>query len=216
MDESESTPKKYGLPKVRKAASDRLAEAYAQDDLDLEDYEERTEALQGARSVDEIKQIMSDVPDFHVDAIVGHHTRQAARREEHAIPSSSVGAGKPPAAGEDMPPMAVQLLGDRAFDISDLQDGYLRIFTMLGDTEADLIDLGPGETAEITAISILGDLTLRIPVGTEVIRHQFVLLGDVSRKRRKKNRVPKPTEGIPPRVILRGVKLLGDIRIIEY
>lgn len=218
-DETHS-PRRYGLPRVRRAALDRLARAYGDDDLELEDYEQRADAVQAAESVEEIASVMADVPDFDAEAI----SRGELARGTIDLP------GVPEEGGEL--PTAFQILGDRSLDLADLRNGGVRVVGILGDTHVDLRELRPGETAVVEDFSMLGDFTVVVPAGTEVVRHRVVVLGDMVRRRPKKSEARKwrlgsgaEGRGIgdaravehygPPRVVLRGFRLLGDTRIID-
>lgn len=213
-------PQRYGLPRLKAAALERLGRAYADDDLELEDYERRTEAVQAAESVQEIADIMHDVPDFDPMGV--------------RSPSPGPGAAPEPAPGPGAHgPTEVQILGDRTLDLTDFRNGAVRVFALLGDTRVDVSQLRPGETVVITDFGALGDFSIRVPAGTDIINHRVVVLGDVERgtarskdTRRGRGwriakrgtadtRPPEPAYGPAPRVILHGFRLLGDTRIIE-
>jgi hypothetical protein len=211
-DEAQS-PRRYGLPRVRRAALERLAHAYGDDDLELEDYEHRAAAVESAESVEEIARVMSDVPDFDVDTI----TRGPVARRTADVPAARD-------EGTELP-TAVQILGDRTLDLADFRNGGVRVVGILGDTHVDLRELGPGETAVVEDFSLLGDFTVVVPAGTEVVRHRLVILGDMVRRGPKKSEARRwklrsdAARAVEhygaPRLILRGFRLLGDTRIID-
>ncbi len=212
------------MPKMRRAALDRLARAYAEDDLDLDDYEARTEALEAAGSLQDVARVMSDIPDFDPQALaprppfVGPVESRANRMDAD-------------------PATAIQILGDRTVDLADFANGGIRIFCLLGDTKIDLSALRPGETVFVKDIGLLGDFTLRVPAGTHVVRRRVVLLGDEKRVPQKKLRkgrglgpgknttapeatttttsAPASRAQDPPRVVIEGFRLLGDTKIVD-
>lgn len=227
---SEDTPRpqRYGLPKLRTAALERLGRAYADDDLELEDYERRIEAVQAAESVQEIADIMHDVPDFDATGSRSPATAPGGQ------PAGDVSPGSPTALGAGAHgPTEVQVLGDRTLDLSDFRNGAVRVVALLGDTRIDVSQLRPGETVVVTDYGALGDFSIRVPAGTDVVNHRVVVLGDVKRGPAKSSasrrgrgwRIAKrgttadhrrePVPSPPPRVILQGFRLLGDTRIIE-
>ena len=57
----------YGIPKLRRAIIRTLAEAYARDDLTLEDYERRVKAAEGARTVGDLDAIVEYFSDNSSD-----------------------------------------------------------------------------------------------------------------------------------------------------
>lgn len=239
MNDDSPLPRRYGLPKLRSKARERLAQAYADDDLELEDYEHRVEAVEAASSVDEVLAVMQDVPDFAgnneargvgsagsagsaggVGSAGGSGGSEVPSRPGSANRSPETRRASEAAAGDVGPGTAVQILGDRDLDVADLRGGAVRIFSLLGDTKVDLTRLGPGQTAEITDFGVLGDFKIEIPVGTEVVRHHLSILGDVVRKRAKdRDADGRPDDAghdVPARrVVFRGFRLLGDVKIVE-
>ncbi len=228
MSEEPGKMRRFGLPRARRAALDRLAEAYADDDIELSDYEQRTTAVHAAEDLDELQRIMHDVPDFDVAPPVprtggGENQATAASHPLDASP-----AERPELDMET----TVQLLGDREYSAEDARGG-LRIVSILGDTTVDLRDLRAGERVVLCHISLLGDLTLLLPRGCRLRRQHLLLLGDENRreprkKERKRLGIPEDTgargrsdgreemhAGPPPEVQLRGFKLLGDVTLIE-
>ncbi|MFW6250010.1 MAG: DUF1707 SHOCT-like domain-containing protein [Alkalispirochaetaceae bacterium] len=226
MSEEEREPRRFGLPRARKAVLDRLARAYADDDIELPEYERRTTAAEAAESVDELQRIMHDVPDFDLSGVVPRaaelsgQERPGSGEEERFVPESPGGAM----------PTALQLLGDREYGITDVREG-VRIVSLLGDSTVDLRELREGERVVLSHVSLLGDLTILLPAGCSVRRHHLLLLGDENRREpRKKERKrlgirgeqsgrdPRSgyiASGPPPIVELRGFKLLGDVTFIE-
>lgn len=222
-------PHRYGLPKMRRAALERLARAYAEDDLDLEDYEDRTEALEAAGSLQEVARVMADIPDFHPETLT------TERAGPPAVRPSFVGPVESRVDRTDaVPATAIQILGDRTVGLADFRNGRIRVFCLLGDTKIDLADLRPGETAFVKDFGVLGDFTLRVPAGTEVVRRRIVLLGDEKRVPQKKLRktkglgrgkpapapeatttTPASRAPVPPKVVIEGFRLLGDTKIID-
>jgi hypothetical protein len=213
--EEDMTPDRYGLPKVRRAALDRLARAYAEDDLELEDYEDRTEALEAAGSLQDVARVMADIPDFDPETFTGGGAQFLPPRPAFTGRESHVGpAGGPGRQGDAAPATAIQIIGDRKVSLADFRNGEIRIFTLLGDTKVDLSDLRSGETAYVRDFGLLGDFTLRVPTGTQVIRRRIVLLGDEKRVSPAMPAAASPPP-VPPRVVIEGFRLLGDTKIVD-
>jgi hypothetical protein len=201
MAANEVGPRRFGLPKVRRAALDRLARGYADDDIDLEDYERRTAQVHDAISIDEITNVMHDVPDFSVD--------EAARASSVDQPAQA--EASPPANPGAQPATMLQVLGDREFDIADVEGGALRVISLIGETTIDLGGIQPGETVVLSTYSLLGDLTVIVPRGCRVHRRHVLVLGDLEHDRGASRRGAEDT----CQVVLRGFKLLGDVTIVE-
>lgn len=221
--------RRFGLPRAKEAALDRIARAYADDDMDLSDYERRTADIQAAEHLDELQRIMSDVPDFDVTALVPRRDGAPTRAPGgYGAPEGRAGAG----SDEGMHTM-FQVLGDRHYGTGDALGG-LRVVSLLGDSTVDLRDLVAGETVTLSHLSLLGDLTILVPAGCRVRRQHILILGDETvreprKKERKRLRLDPDTgeerspalarndlsAGPPPTVVLRGFKLLGDVTILE-
>ncbi len=222
MSTDHPTPRRFGLPRIRQAALDRLARGYADDDIEIDDYEHRTEAVNAAESVDEIARIMADVPDFNVDdPAIFSGGAPGTGGDLDTVPNGVPGAasrnapagyrrpGAPTTGGA--PATRLQVLGDREYDLADTDNGALRVISILGDSTVSLADLQPGEEVELSSYSLLGDTTVIVPAGCEIVRRHFLLLGDEERQGRRSVR----PGGGSARVVLRGFKLLGDVTIVE-
>ncbi|MFP4375015.1 MAG: DUF1707 domain-containing protein [Spirochaetaceae bacterium] len=231
-DEESSLPRTFGVPKLRRAALERLARAYADDDLELEDYERRTGEIHAAETVQEIARVMADIPDFDGDA-----PRAGAHRSSIEVEEGEHGT-------------AVQVLGDREIGLADFRGGAMHVFRLLGDTRIDLSDLAPHDTVVVTDFGVLGDVVVRVPAGTEIVERHVVVLGDFKRgpartargRRASRWKLEKHDRSTPrgrrleagdppaagysvggsgahparaPRVILQGFRLLGDTTIID-
>ena len=110
MSDEHRQARRFGLPRARQAALDRLARAYADDDIELPDYERRATAVQLADNLDELRRIMDDVPDFDVSALVPGGSTGAA--PVHS-PSDEANASAPEASAEEMR-TALQILGNES------------------------------------------------------------------------------------------------------
>ena len=225
-DDEQSLPQTYGLPKLRRAALERLARAYADDDLELEDYERRTGDIHAAETVQEIARVMADVPDFGIEGFGG---RQDTGEQPPVAPARSHPAPSSFPAEQGDHGTAVQVLGDREIAFADFRGGAMHVFCLLGDTRIDLTDLGPRDTVVVTDHGALGDVVVRVPAGTEVVEQRVVILGDFKRgpartargRRNTRWKLEKHGGEAPPRparasrVVLRGFRLLGDTKIID-
>ena len=222
MSEGSQEPRRFGLPRARKAALDRLAQAYADDDIELSEYERRTAAAQSSDSLDELQRIMHDVPDFDLTELV-----PKTRVGEPAARAEPYKEELQPYGGELE--TTVQLLGDREYGVADLRGG-LRVVSVLGDSTVDLRELRAGERVVLSHVSLLGDLTILLPRDCRIRRQHLLLLGDENRREprrreRKKLRLDRRDRehftdraqppANPPILELRGFKLLGDVTFIE-
>ena len=181
---------RYGLPKLRERVVRRLAQAYSEGELDLDDYEERIRRAEHAVTVGELKDVVADFPDPPVTSV----------------------SETPDLVSDRSGPFYFTLLGDRDILPDDLEHDAAAVLSIIGDVKVDLSQTRAmeGATFDITSVSLLGDTTVIVPPGTRVIRRQFTLIGDYKRRTRQ----PEPgTERYT--VVLRGFSLIGDVKIRE-
>ena len=181
---------RYGLPKMRERVVRMLARAYADGDLDLEDYEERVRRAEDAATTGELRAVVADFPDPPV------------------VSSSAT----PDLVSNRSGPFYLTLLGDRDVLPDDLEHDAAAVLSIIGDVTVDLSATRAleGTTFDITCVSLLGDMKVVVPPGTRVVRKQISLIGDY----RRRTTQPEPgTERYT--VVLRGFSLLGDLKIME-
>ena len=83
---------------------------------------------------------------------------------------------------------------------------------LMGDLKLDLREvIVPGETLEVEAWSLMGDVKIVVPPGTEVVVEGGTLLGDV----RTETDPREPTAPTGARLVVRGYTLMGDVRVRE-
>ena len=169
---------------------DLLAQAFADDKLDPDDYERRVSRVAEADSDDEIRLILGDIAP-------GAATQPVPRAP--TVPAH--------ADSNDVPVMS-NFVGDMKVSLLDGKEGVLRVFSLLGDVTIDASSLRPGEYGVLRLTGILGDAKIRVPMGTRIKRKITTVLGDV-----KTDRVGEDPHG--PILEIRGFHLLGDLKIVD-
>ena len=186
--DDEHVPSEYGVPKLRGRILQRLADAYADDNLELAEYERRVRAAEHATSIGQLGALVADFPD----------ARQVA-------PSEATG---PPVAGA-----AVTVMGERDLDVESVHDLPRQVINVMGATRIDLSDVPPG-VYELRVYNVMGDLQVAVPYGTQINRTLWNLLGEVSVRPWKVKRASRPRFS-SHRVTLAGVSLMGEVTIRE-
>ncbi len=180
--------KHYGVPKLRNHVIQRLAEAYSNNELELTEYERRVKLAHEAQTVEELQSLLEDFTD------------QEVRLSDTYQVVSKTGR------------LFITLIGDREVFADDFIENKITILTALGDLTIDLSSIESKKNIyNITNISLIGDTRVIIPPNVDLVRHVFTLIGDFKRKRRRETK----TVDKDCKVILRGLKLLGDVVIIE-
>lgn len=204
MDQTPSRPgTTYGVPARRKEISTRLGEAYSRDMLDQREFERRLERVEAASTLEELDALVADFPS---EATAPATTSQRA----------------------------FSVLSNQTHILTPGEQEGLKSFSLLGDVKVDLRAFrGSGKTVVLRVSGILGDVGIRVPPGTKIVRKVPVVLGEFRQVAAKKpgavrqlwdrlfgtQELPPvsrfPSDGPPPTVVLEGFRFLGDITIEE-
>ncbi len=176
--------------RMREWALDLLAEAFAEDRLETEDYERRAARVSEADSDDELRLVVGDLAQLPVSA-------PAPRTP--AVPAH--------ADSDDVPVMS-NFVGDLKVSLLDGKQGVLRVFSLIGDVTIDASSLRPGEYGVVRLTGIIGDAKIRVAMGTRIKRKITTVIGDI-----KTDRVGEDPNG--PILEIRGFHLIGDLEIVD-
>lgn len=180
----------YGVPRIREDVIRRLADAYATDALELDEYERRITLAHQARTVEELRALLADFGG-------------------PPAPTQTTTPAEPEGEGRTM----LTLIGDRRLTDGDFRNRRLTTVTLIGDTRIDLRGLAAAEgTYIVTSVTFVGDTKLIVPPGVRVEQELTVLVGEVKVKGRDRDR---PIGFERCTVVLRGAKLVGDVIIDE-
>ena len=188
--DDDRTPTAYGVPRLRRQILQRLAGAFADDNLELAEYERRVRAAEHATGIDQLEALVADFPN--------------GRR---VAPSERPG---PPVAGGGA---AVTVMGERDLEVQTVEDLPRQVINVMGATRIDLSDAPPG-VYELRVYNVMGELQVAVPYGTQVNRTLWSLLSDVSVRPWKVRRVTR-SRFSSHQVTLAGVSLMGEVTIRE-
>ena len=225
--DDDGTPAAYGVPKLRRQILQRLADAFADDNLELAEYERR---VRGAEHATTIAQLEALVADFPNGSRPPPSTPPPSLNWRRWWPTSRM-AGRPPPSE---PPgtlvagrgAAVTVMGERDLAVQAVQDLPRQVINVMGATRIDLSDAPPG-VYELRVYNVMGELQVAVPYGTQVNRTLWSLLSDVSVrpwkvKRTMRSRFSSRGRGaVQPvrqgahQVTLAGVSLMGEVTIRE-
>ena len=194
----------YGVPARRKEIATRLSEAYSRDMLDQREFESRLERAEAAGTIEELERLVADF------------------------------GPEPKAVADAKGQKVVTVLSDQSHILVPGEHDGLSSFSVLGDVKIDLRAFrGSGRTFTLRVSGFLGDVGIRVPAGTKVVRRLRTILGESRHVLAKKpgqvrqlwdrlfgtvDRVPEassPASGAPPILILEGLRVLGDVTIEE-
>jgi len=181
----------------RQAALDRLTEAFAEDRLPLEAYEERVARAQNADSVEELDSLMSDLPAPRPAA-------QTARRGTAAFPNAIDGRISGGAS-------VACVMGDRHMTGDWLTGDRVESFTLMGSTKLDLREsaLPPGRL-KIDVFCLMGETKIIVPRGLPVRLNAFPFMGEAHAARDVARRI----EPGSPYVDISGFAMMGSLVVV--
>jgi hypothetical protein len=165
---SESEGGRQPLSHIRQITVDALCEHFANDVMPVEEFERRVEAVHRAQTVDELKELLQDLPGGNLPAVPGSAPTPAARpkprvtdaahvKEQEfivAVMGGSMRKGRWTPARSNV---AISIMGGTHLDFRDAALGpgvtMVKVFAMMGGVE---IVVPPGVNVESNGIGIMG------------------------------------------------------------
>ena len=182
-------PTGYGVPKLRQQVLQRLADAFADDNLELAEYERRVRGAEMATTIGELEAVVADFPE-----------------RDTTVPSRATG----PVVGSGM---AVTVMGSRDMEIEAAGDVPRQVINVMGETRIDLSTAPPG-VYELRVINVMGEIQVAVPYGTQVNRTLWNLLSEVTIRPWKVRR-STGTRFTSHQINLAGFSLMGEVTIRE-
>ncbi len=191
-DDDGGKPTAYGVPKLRRQVLQKLADAFADDNLELAEYERRVRAAELATTIGELEAVVADFPD-------------SAGGGDRPVPHVT---GAVAAAGA-----AVTVMGNREMEIHEAGDVPSFVINVMGDTRIDLSAAPPG-VYDLRICCVMGDVQVAVPPGSQVNRSLWCLMSDVKTRPSKAKRPPAARFN-SHQVNLAGFSLMSDVIIRE-
>jgi len=186
----------YGLDKKREAVLEALKEAFTEQNLDEQTYEERVSSALQASSVEELSEVLFDFPQ-HITAKIFQSTPQKYNTSTPYVPKRPlpVALNKPMRAvlaehkrqvmvlQEEEPTRISCILGTQKLNFSQAQiQGdhlVLDVENYLGETVLDLRNHQlEGRTLDVYIEGALGDVKILVPQGVSIQNDMSLILGD--------------------------------------
>ena len=199
LDKNYTSRSQPGFAKKQEEIIDILSKNYARDIIELGEFERRVETAHNARSIEELKTLITDLPE----GISGQREKKTGSAEP------PFGFRGPSSYEEDDQRVAA------LFSTRRLQGDWhlgkpVMAFSLFGSIKIDLTELqSPPETIEINVFSALSEIKIRVPSCFKIDNSVLPILGDVKEKNRTRSPVPSKTSVLQ----ISGVVLLGDIKI---
>ena len=165
-----------------------LHEAYVAGRLDLDDLTHRQEQALAARYIDQLPELVADVPEGH--ALDGRWLLPTRRRAKAPVAASN-GAG-----------WTATILTGRRIDLE--RGASVRNFALMGGDDIYLRDaLGPGVVLTLELPAVMGGHSLHVPRGVRVVEETQAVAGGNSIRRSAQG------DGSNGTLVLRGMLVLG-------
>ena len=195
MSDNIPEKRKYGVPEFRDKIIRRLETAYADNKLELDEYERRLELAYRAEYMEDLEVLVHDFPAL----------QQPMDRE--------IDQGF--SAADDT--VKVALIGDQHLSPEDFYKGRIQTLSILGDVNIDIRRFrNSRDPIRIMIHSFIGDTRIIIPRGMKVKNRLKSLLGDYELVRNdEQSPQEEGLEESKDACILEGFSLLGDISIRE-
>ncbi len=177
----------------RHYAEELLKEAFAQNRLDLDEYEKRTDLLVNARTRAELELIINDI------AKSGSYSESRYPKHENLRQGNL-----------NFPHITV--MGERTSSL-ELSSGQHVFTTVMGSNKVH-IKASPlcYDVLKIFNTTIMGELVIYVPAGVPVQVNVVPIMAEVSIDPRISQNIP----GANPEVIISGTVIMGEIRIVQY
>ena len=217
----------FGVPARRERIIAILAEAYASNELEQREYEDRVGRAEQAQTLEQLNALIADFP---AEAIARYGLPGAPEAQRAALAPTEIERAVAQLDGQPAP-TRTSIFGDQRVTLYPEDRRVLRTVVGFGDTHLDLRPLsGQGGVFLLKVATFVGDTRITVPPGTRVDVRATVLIGDQTKKSgrlggflgrlgRRLGVLPQPPQqrsGPPgPVVVVTGFKLIGDVEIRE-
>ncbi len=178
----------------KKYAEELLKEAFAQNRLDLDEFERRTEIMVRAETRAELESLVRDLAPVR---------RSSVRPvTEYSSPARYASSGFP----------HITVMGDRTTNL-ELDSSHHTFVTVMGSNKVYVkgSPLSSGRI-KLSEVTIMGDLVVHVPRGIAVRVNIVPIMADV----KVDPSIPQNLSGALEELVIDGVVIMGDVRVVSY
>lgn len=194
-------PGEEGLSPTRQTTIDALCEHFAEDALDVEEFERRVEAAHRAGSAAELKALLRDLPGGGMPARRDEASPQAPGRRFRVTSAAQVKERE----------LVVAVMGgaSRSGKWAPARTNHAMAF--MGGVELDFREavMGPGVT-ELQVLAVMGGVEIIVPPGMRVQSHGIALMGGFDHVEDVRDAADDPEA---PLLRITGVGLMGGVDV---
>lgn len=196
-DEGERAP----LPYTREVTIEALMEHFANDAMDVGEFERRVELAHAATTSDDLKELLRDLPGAGLPVPVDGGGSMPTPRRDFSVTSS---------ANVPEKEFALALMGgtSRTGHWTPARKNY--VFAVMGGAELDFREatLGPGVT-EVQVYTMWGGVEIVVPPGVNVEAHGIAIMGGFETKGHTEGHAGVDA----PTIRVTGVALMGGVEV---
>lgn len=202
----------FGLPKKREQVITILGDAFAENNLEVDEYERRLEIAHNAKSLEALRNAIHDFPQVNTVLPI----------------ASQKQATSPFTPSPEEPSRFISLIGDIKAKGLEIASPSISHVSLIGDTFLDLRKIAETHPhLRIESYTGIGDLKILVPANTKVRKNLFTLIGETVQRVKGKGfwkklfgkeeqLPPVPASSLPPVTLeIVGFKLIGDV-VIEF
>jgi hypothetical protein len=202
---SDGTPARPVAKARRDQAIEALSRGFAQDHLDLEEFEERVERAIQARTEDELAALLSDLP-----APLPAPVSAASAPAPSADRAVAARARAPDPARDERRQHVIAIMSGARRAGEWEPSRHLFAYAFWGGAELDFREaaLAPGVTT-VSAIACMGGVDIIVPPGVAVDVEGFALMGGIDQVHERAG----SDDPDAPRLRIKGFALMGGVGV---
>ncbi len=196
----EGTVNQVYLDVQRERTVDALCEHFANDVFKVEEFERRVDVAHRAETLEELREILLDLPSGDLPIRVEDASNLPMVRAEPSVPASRV---------KDQDTIVAVL------SMSQRKGRWIparrsTVVAVVGSVELDYREalLGPGVT-EVKAVAVVGSVEILVPPGLFVECEGMAVLGNIEHE----DDIPVQVDPDAPWLRIRGVAVLGNVEV---
>ncbi len=176
----------------RHYAEELLKEAFAQNRLDLDEYEKRTELLVNAKTRAELEYLIRDISQ---SGIASQYSKPERRAEYSPLSSPHI-----------------TIMGDRTASLALANEDHTLV-TVMGSSKvyitASLLNHG---TLILSGATVMGELIVYVPEGVSIYVKAVPIMAEIT----VDPKIPQVARNREPDIIIKGAVIMGEINIVRY
>lgn len=194
----------------RQRVIDALCDHFAEDRLEMHEFEQRVDRAHRATAVRELEALLEDLPALDEGSTQGTERARAGGTEMPPEAGSSGGVGRVPASRVSESQFECAIWSGRSRAGSWIPARTIRVVACMGGVELDFREARFGsEEIRIHVVSILGGVEIIVPPGVHVDTGGFAFMGAFEEKLAGAGPIPPDA----PTIRVTGFTMMGGVEV---